>query len=158
MPHKHDWPPNQYTDDLLRRCRDAENRGVTRFRGMSYEQGVLYGIQWMLGQEDFDPLEGPKLETPVPVAPFGIDPECAVVIAREYLKAKGLCGEIVKVVDGVVVAGRVVVSSNFFEWKDVWVCYQNQVQEKAVSSNIVIIAKVDGQVLYWGNAGEGGNL
>ena len=65
-----DWPPESLIADLMRRCQDAETRNVTRFKGMSYEQGVLYGLRWMLGQEDFDPLEGGGKETPVPIGPF----------------------------------------------------------------------------------------
>jgi hypothetical protein len=47
-----DWPPQQLIDDLLKRCQAAEDKGTTRFAGMSYEQGILYGIRWMCGTDE----------------------------------------------------------------------------------------------------------
>jgi hypothetical protein len=46
---------NAEVDDLLNRASDAEMDG-SRFPGMSYEQGLLYAIRWLIGEEDEDPL------------------------------------------------------------------------------------------------------
>ena len=47
----------EQVDDLLQRCGDAEFEGSTKFPGMSYEQGVLYGLSWMIHDEDVDPIK-----------------------------------------------------------------------------------------------------
>lgn len=67
-------------EDLIKRCEETETKGTTRFQGMSYEQGVLYGIRWMLGLEEYDPLVGSKEETPVPRAPFDDEMESKVIV------------------------------------------------------------------------------
>ena len=47
----------EQVDELLQRCGDAEFEGSTKFPGMSYEQGVLYGLSWMIHDEDVDPIK-----------------------------------------------------------------------------------------------------
>jgi len=43
-------------DDVLNGCIDAENEG-SKFPGMSYEEGIKYAIEWILGESDVHPLE-----------------------------------------------------------------------------------------------------
>lgn len=43
-------------DDVLNQCAEAECRGQSKFRGMSYEQGVQAGIRWIIGDESEHPL------------------------------------------------------------------------------------------------------
>ena len=95
-----DWPPQELIDDLIQRCEAAQVKGVTSFRGMSYERGVLTGIRWLLGQEEFDPLDGGTIEDGVSAGPFDLHFEFVEIIAREYLKAKGMRGEIGHALDG----------------------------------------------------------
>jgi hypothetical protein len=42
-------------EDLLDKVVDSFNNG-TNFPGMSYEQGIMYAIQWLTGQSDDNPL------------------------------------------------------------------------------------------------------
>ena len=64
------YPTENQILNLLQRCMEAEESGTTRFKGMSYEQGVMTGILWMLEQEECDPLEGGKIVSKVPMGPF----------------------------------------------------------------------------------------
>jgi hypothetical protein len=34
-------------DDLLNACADAEDRGRSKFPGMTFEQGIEQGIKWL---------------------------------------------------------------------------------------------------------------
>jgi hypothetical protein len=45
-------------DDVLNRCVDAENEGKSQYPGMSYEQGVRVGVEWLLGITDEPPFDG----------------------------------------------------------------------------------------------------
>lgn len=44
-------------DKVLNACGDASDRGVSRFPGMTYEDGVRAGIDWLTGFTDDHPLE-----------------------------------------------------------------------------------------------------
>jgi hypothetical protein len=44
-------------DDVLNRCADAEDEGRSQYSGMTYEQGVRIGIEWLLGITDESPFE-----------------------------------------------------------------------------------------------------
>lgn len=43
-------------NDLIDKCADAAMNG-TKFSGMSYEEGIRAGIEWVLGLSDEHPLE-----------------------------------------------------------------------------------------------------
>lgn len=43
-------------DDLLERCNEAQAEESTAFSGMTYEQGILYGISWLIEEDDADPI------------------------------------------------------------------------------------------------------
>ena len=45
-------------DDVLNKCADAEDEGRSQYPGMTYEQGVRIGIEWLLGITDESPFEG----------------------------------------------------------------------------------------------------
>ena len=45
-------------DDVLNRCADAEDEGRSQYPGMTSEQGVRTGIEWLLGVTDESPLAG----------------------------------------------------------------------------------------------------
>lgn len=49
--------PIKEIDKLIDDCTDSENRGHSKFSGMSYEQGIKMGILWVLGEEEHYPLE-----------------------------------------------------------------------------------------------------
>lgn len=49
-------PTQSEIDDVLNKCMDAENSGTSIYPGMSYEQGVRAGIEWMTG-ESGNPIE-----------------------------------------------------------------------------------------------------
>ena len=44
-------------DDVLNRCSEAEEDGRTDVPGMTYEQGVKAGIEWLTNREASGPLE-----------------------------------------------------------------------------------------------------
>ena len=153
-----DWPLQELIDDLLKRCQSAENKGTTRFKGMSYEQGVMTGILWMLGKEEFDPLDGSMVEWPVPVGPFDLHFEFVEIIAREYLRAKGLPSEISHTLDGIDARQQVelCVGGQSFDWHEVWVCYPKVDGLTCNESTIVVVSKLSGEVVYCGAAGGEG--
>jgi len=43
-------------DNTLNKCADAFDNG-TMWPGMSYEQGVMDALNWILGHDDEDPME-----------------------------------------------------------------------------------------------------
>lgn len=45
-------------DDVLNTCADAEDEGKSQYPGMTYEQGVRVGIEWLLGMTDEAPFDG----------------------------------------------------------------------------------------------------
>ena len=45
-------PEQSEIDDVLNQCLDSEDTGQSKFPGMSYEQGVKAGIQWLT--EEFE--------------------------------------------------------------------------------------------------------
>ena len=51
----------EQTDDaisnLLDDCADAEESGVSKFPGMTYEQGILEATRWLIGESVTYPLE-----------------------------------------------------------------------------------------------------
>ena len=46
-------------NDLLQKCMDAEEKGTTKYPGMSYEQGIKNAIDWLVdtGVDDYHPLD-----------------------------------------------------------------------------------------------------
>lgn len=44
-------------DDTLNACMESEEVGLSKFPGMTYEQGVKAGIDWVTGQSDENPLD-----------------------------------------------------------------------------------------------------
>jgi hypothetical protein len=47
---------NEEIDDLLNQCAEAEDRGDSRFFGMTYEQGIKCALEWVLGELEEYPL------------------------------------------------------------------------------------------------------
>lgn len=43
-------------NDVLDKCMDAEENG-SNFSGMSYEQGIRAGIDWITGDTDDHPID-----------------------------------------------------------------------------------------------------
>ncbi len=50
-------PTEKEINDVLNQCVEAEETGESRWPGMSYEQGVKAGIEWVLGQTIDNPLD-----------------------------------------------------------------------------------------------------
>ena len=48
-------------DDVLNKCADAEDEGRSQYPGMTYEQGVRIGIEWLLGMTGESPFEGEEV-------------------------------------------------------------------------------------------------
>ncbi len=44
-------------DAVLNECAEQEDKGGSRFPGMTYEQGVRAGIDWLIGNVPEPPLE-----------------------------------------------------------------------------------------------------
>ena len=44
-------------DDLLQECSDNESKGTSKFSGMTYEQGIIAAIDWLVGTVDANPME-----------------------------------------------------------------------------------------------------
>lgn len=44
-------------NELLDACTAMEAAGETKYPGMSYEQGVKYALDWVLGNSDEHPME-----------------------------------------------------------------------------------------------------
>lgn len=44
-------------DTLLNKCADASDAGESQYHGMSYEEGIRDGIQWLIGELEENPLE-----------------------------------------------------------------------------------------------------
>ena len=42
---------------ILDKAYEAQRDGQSPFEGMNYIDGVVYALQWILGQSDFDPLD-----------------------------------------------------------------------------------------------------
>ena len=45
-------PREDEIDDVLNKCVESEESGVSRWPGMTYEQGVKAAIEWMQGFGD----------------------------------------------------------------------------------------------------------
>jgi len=43
--------------DLLNNCIEADDMGTTKFRAMTYEQGMLAAIRWLTEPTEEHPLE-----------------------------------------------------------------------------------------------------
>ncbi len=43
-------------DALIGKCIDQQSSGVSRFPGMTYEQGIREALEWVIGDTDDDPL------------------------------------------------------------------------------------------------------
>jgi len=44
-------------DTVLNEAVEQEAQGKTKWRGMTYEQGVSAAIRWLLGETDDNPME-----------------------------------------------------------------------------------------------------
>ena len=44
-------------DELLNQCVEQEEKGNSKYPGMSYERGIRAAIEWLLGWEEIHPLE-----------------------------------------------------------------------------------------------------
>lgn len=49
--------PNADIDDVLNRAQEAVDGGKSAHPGISYEDGILAGIQWVLGHTEDHPLD-----------------------------------------------------------------------------------------------------
>lgn len=47
-----DTPTTEETDAVINECMEHFNNGTSKYHGMTYEQGVRAGIEWMLGEGD----------------------------------------------------------------------------------------------------------
>ncbi|MFN3888114.1 MAG: hypothetical protein ACK4MG_14260 [Aquabacterium sp.] len=43
-------PTQDQIDEVLNKCAECADEGVSTFPGMSFEQGVEYAIRWMQGE------------------------------------------------------------------------------------------------------------
>ena len=50
-------PTDTSIDDVLNKCIEAEAHNRTAFGGMTYEEGVRAGIDWLVGNEEEKPLD-----------------------------------------------------------------------------------------------------
>jgi hypothetical protein len=50
-------PSDKAIDDILNRCAEQEDKGGSAVPGMSYEQGVKAGIEWLITPDFEKPLE-----------------------------------------------------------------------------------------------------
>ena len=48
---------HQEIDDVINECTEQENKGGSRWPGMTYEQGVLAAIRWLIGETEDHPLD-----------------------------------------------------------------------------------------------------
>ena len=55
MPKDKIAPSEGEIDEVLNWCWEAEERGRSHFRGMTYEQGVRAGIEWATGRSNERP-------------------------------------------------------------------------------------------------------
>lgn len=44
-------------NQLLNQCVEAEETGISKFPGMTYEQGIKEAIEWLCGDSDCYPLD-----------------------------------------------------------------------------------------------------
>ena len=44
-------------DEVLNKAAEQEDKGGSQWPGMTYEQGVQAGIQWLIGNWDHNPME-----------------------------------------------------------------------------------------------------
>ena len=51
-------PSQSEIEDVLNECSENEQEGIAKFPGMTYEQGVKYGIEWVMGESDENPMDG----------------------------------------------------------------------------------------------------
>lgn len=49
--------PDNEISSILDNCADAEESGISSFPGMTYEQGILEAIRWLIGESTTHPLE-----------------------------------------------------------------------------------------------------
>ena len=50
-------PDGVQIEATLDKCCESEAQGASRYPGMTYEQGVRAGIEWVLGRISENPLE-----------------------------------------------------------------------------------------------------
>ena len=44
-------------NDLIEKCYEQSKRGTTKYRGMTYEDGVRAALDWVTGQDDANPMD-----------------------------------------------------------------------------------------------------
>lgn len=50
-------PTQQEINDVLNDVQDAQDEGIRRWPGMSYEDGVVAALRWVNGDEPMHPYE-----------------------------------------------------------------------------------------------------
>lgn len=50
-------PPEEEINEVLNRCAEHSEKGTSQYHGMTYEDGVRAGIDWVLGYVEENPLE-----------------------------------------------------------------------------------------------------
>ena len=43
--------------EVLNKCAESEDEGVSTFTGMTYEQGMTAMFNWLIGNSNINPLE-----------------------------------------------------------------------------------------------------
>jgi len=51
-------PRDNEIDDVLAKCFDEIEAGSTQYPGMTYEEGIIAGLDWIFGMSDLNPIEG----------------------------------------------------------------------------------------------------
>ena len=50
-------PSEEDINEVLDQCSEAADSGLSKFPGMTYEQGVESAVRWMLGDDDTNPMD-----------------------------------------------------------------------------------------------------
>lgn len=50
---------DEQINDLIQKCMDSEDKGGSKYPGMTYEQGIKAALDWVMdtGMDDFHPLD-----------------------------------------------------------------------------------------------------
>lgn len=49
--------PEKQIDEAINKCMEQEEKGGSKWPGMTYEQGVSEALRWMTGATDDNPME-----------------------------------------------------------------------------------------------------
>ena len=50
-------PIDKDIEKIIDECRDLIDKGKSKFRGMTYEEGVKAALEWVTGMDVPDPME-----------------------------------------------------------------------------------------------------